>query len=50
MKLEKQTLNFGKKIIKEQVLSIQKVQKSLNLNFKLVAERLVISNIIFVKK
>ena len=28
MKLEKQTLNFGKKIIKEQVLSIQKVQKS----------------------
>lgn len=33
MKLEKQTLNFGKKIIKEQVLSIQKVQKSLNLNF-----------------
>ena len=33
MKLEKQTLNFGKKIIKEQILSIQKVQKNLNLNF-----------------
>ena len=33
MKLEKQTLNFGKKVIKEQILSIQKVQKSLNLNF-----------------
>ena len=33
MKLEKQILNFGKKIIKEEILSIQKVQKNLNLNF-----------------
>ncbi len=33
MKLEKQILNFGKKIIKEEISSIQKVQKSLNLNF-----------------
>jgi arabinose-5-phosphate isomerase len=33
MKSEKQILNFGKKIIKEEILSIQKVQKSLNLNF-----------------
>ena len=33
MKLEKQILNFGKNIIKEEISSIQKVQKSLNLNF-----------------
>ena len=33
MKLEKQILNFGKKIIGEEILSIQKVQKNLNLNF-----------------
>jgi len=33
MKLEKQILNFGKKIIREEILSIQKVQKNLNLNF-----------------
>jgi len=33
MKSEKQILNFGKKIIKEEILSIQKIQKSLNLNF-----------------
>ena len=33
MKLDKQILNFGKKIIKEEILSIQKVQKNLNLNF-----------------
>ena len=33
MKLEKQILNFGKKIIREEILSIKKVQKNLNLNF-----------------
>ena len=33
MKSEKQILNFGKKIIKEEILSIQKVQKKLNSNF-----------------
>ena len=33
MKSEKQILNFGKKIIKEEILSIQKVQKNLNSNF-----------------
>ena len=33
MKSEKQILNFGKKIIKEEILSIQKMQKNLNLNF-----------------
>ncbi|MAK12330.1 MAG: hypothetical protein CMI73_01455 [Candidatus Pelagibacter sp.] len=33
MKSEKQILNFGKKIIKEEILSIQKVQRNLNLNF-----------------
>ena len=33
MKLEKQILNFGIKIIREEILSIQKVQKNLNLNF-----------------
>ncbi len=33
MKSEIQILNFGKKIIKEEILSIQKIQKSLNLNF-----------------
>ena len=33
MKSEKQIINFGKKIIKEEILSIQKVQKKLNSNF-----------------
>ena len=33
MKSEKQIVNFGKNIIKEEILSIQKVQKNLNLNF-----------------
>ena len=33
MKSEKEILNFGKKIIKEEIYSIQKVQKNLNLNF-----------------
>ena len=33
MKSEKQILNFGKKIIKEEIDSIQKVQKNLNLSF-----------------
>ncbi len=33
MKSEKQILNFGKKIIKEEIVSIQKVQNNLNLNF-----------------
>tara|TARA_B100000963_G_scaffold186121_1_gene161835 strand:+ start:2697 stop:3671 length:975 start_codon:yes stop_codon:yes gene_type:complete len=33
MKSEKQIVNFGKKIIKEEIVSIQKVQKSLNLSF-----------------
>ena len=33
MKLEKQILSYGKKIIKEEISSIQKVQKNLNLNF-----------------
>ena len=33
MKSEKQILNFGKKIIKEEILSIQEMQKNLNLNF-----------------
>jgi len=33
MKLDKQILNFGKNIIKEEISSIQKMHKSLNLNF-----------------
>ena len=33
MKSEKQILNFGKKIIKEEILSIQKVHKNLNSSF-----------------
>ncbi len=33
MKSEKEILNFGKKIIKEEIVSIQKVQNNLNLNF-----------------
>ncbi len=33
MKSEKQILNFGKKIIKEEISSIQKIQNNLNLNF-----------------
>tara|TARA_B100000963_G_scaffold226492_1_gene197602 strand:+ start:104 stop:1078 length:975 start_codon:yes stop_codon:yes gene_type:complete len=33
MKSEKQIINFGKTIIKEEILSIQKVQKNLNSNF-----------------
>ena len=33
MKSEKQILNFGKRIIKEEISSIQKLQKNLNLNF-----------------
>ena len=33
MKSVKQILSFGKKIIKEEILAIQRMQKSLNLNF-----------------
>ncbi len=33
MKSEKQILNFGKKIIKEEILSIQKLKKNLNFSF-----------------
>tara|TARA_Y100001958_G_C21131313_1_gene472565 strand:- start:101 stop:1075 length:975 start_codon:yes stop_codon:yes gene_type:complete len=33
MKSQKQIINFGKKIIKEEILSIQKVQRNINSNF-----------------
>lgn len=33
MKLEKQILNFGKKLIKEQISAIVKIQKNLSINF-----------------
>ena len=38
MKSEKQILNFGKKIIKEEIYQFKKVHKNLNSNFSKAVE------------